>query len=208
MEDRTGLITALDPRTHKQRMLDGDWYWGPDAELLDDQARTAALVEEYVEAAKLGWEELAAVASRIFKRAEGCYVKPPFMIEFGYNTSLGNGTFVNSGATFLDVAPITLGERVFVGPGTQLLTSYHPLDVVERRKQLTHGRPITIGDDAWIGGGSIILAGVTIGAGAIVGAGSVVTKDVSAFTLVAGNPARVLRELPREATAEPSMTPA
>jgi maltose O-acetyltransferase len=111
-------------------------------------------------------------------------------------------------ATFLDVAPITLGDRVLVGPGTQLLTSYHPLDVVERRKQLTHGRPITIGDDAWIGAGTIILAGVTIGAGAVVGAGSVVTKDVPAFALVAGNPARVLRELPHEENAKSSVTSA
>jgi len=108
---------------------------------------------------------------------------------------------VNSGAVFLDSAPITIGERVLVGPNVQLLTSYHPLDLVERRKQLTHGKPITIGDDAWVGGGAIVLAGITIGAGAVVGAGSVVTKDVPEFTLVVGTPARVLRELPRPAEA-------
>ncbi|MDX6503437.1 MAG: maltose O-acetyltransferase [Gaiellaceae bacterium] len=198
MEDRTGLITPADPRTHRQRMHDGDWFWGPAPELLEEQARTAALVEAYVEAAKLGWEALSAAAGRIFKLAAECYVKPPFTVEFGYQTSIGRGTFVNSGATFLDTAPITIGERVLVGPGTQLLTSYHPLDVEGRRKQLTRARPITIGDDAWIGAGSIILAGVTIGAGAVVGAGSVVTKDVPAFTLVVGNPARVVRELPND----------
>ena len=184
MEDRTGLITATDPRTHKQRMLDGDWFWGPAPELLEDQARTAILVEEYVEAAKLGWEALSAVAGRLFKSAAECYVKPPFTIEYGYPTTVGRGSFVNSGATFLDTAPITLGERVLVGPGTQLLTSYHPLDVVERRKQLTHGRPITIGDDAWIGFGAIIPKGVTIGNGAVVGAGFVVTSDIEPWSVV------------------------
>jgi maltose O-acetyltransferase len=198
MEDRTGLITPADPRTHRQRMHDGDWFWGPAPELLEEQARTAALVEEYVAATKLGWEELSAAAGRIFKSAAECFVKPPFTVEYGYNVSVGRGTFVNSGAVFLDVAPITIGERVLVGPSVQLLTSYHPLDVAGRRKQLTHGRPITIGDDAWIGAGSIILAGVTIGAGVVVGAGSVVTKDVPAFTLVVGNPARVVRELPND----------
>lgn len=195
MEDRTGLITDADPRSHKERMLAGDWFWGPAPELLQEQAQTAALVEEYIAASKVGWEEGAAVARRIFKQAEECYVKPPFTIEFGSNTSVGRGSFVNSGAIFLDVAPITLGERVLVGPGAQFLTSYHPLDMHERRKQLTRGRPIAIGDDAWIGAGAIILAGVTIGDGAVVGAGSVVTKDVAAFTLVAGNPARLLRSL-------------
>lgn len=55
---------------------------------------------------------------------------------------------------------------------------------------------ITIRDDAWIGMNCIILKGVTIGEGAIVGAGSVVTKDVPAWTLVAGNPARVIKQIP------------
>jgi maltose O-acetyltransferase len=204
VEDRTGLITAADPRTHKQRMLDGDWFWGPSPELLEDQARTAVLVEEYVAAAKLGWEELNAAARRLFKVAEACYVKPPFTIEYGYQTSIGAASFVNSGAAFLDTAPITLGERVLLGPGVQLLTPYHDLDLASRRKQLTHARPITIGDDAWIGGSTIILAGVTIGEGAVIGAGSIVTKDVPAFTLSVGNPARVLRELPRDAALQPS----
>jgi acetyltransferase-like isoleucine patch superfamily enzyme len=56
--------------------------------------------------------------------------------------------------------------------------------------------PVTIKDSVWIGVNSVILKGVTIGEGAIVGAGSVVTKDVPAWTIVAGNPARVIREIP------------
>ncbi|KAJ4143654.1 hypothetical protein NW765_000802 [Fusarium oxysporum] len=55
------------------------------------------------------------------------------------------------------------------------------------------GKPITIEQDCWIGGGAIILPGRTIGKGSTVGAGSIVTKDVPPFTIVAGNPARVLR---------------
>lgn len=204
MQDVTGLMTASDPRSHKQRMLDGDWFWGPDPELLADQARTAALVEEYVAALKIGFPEMSAVGKRLFGEfGEFCYVKPPFTIEYGYNTSIGSGTFVNSGAVFLDAAPITLGQRVLVSPSVQMLTSYHPLDVTERRKQLTHGRPITIDDDAWIGGGAVILAGVAVGAGAVVGAGSVVTKDVPPFTLAVGSPARVVRELPVAEAAPP-----
>ena len=57
-------------------------------------------------------------------------------------------------------------------------------------------RPISIKNKAWIGFNSIILKGVTIGEGAIVGAGSVVTKDVPPYTIVAGNPARIIREIP------------
>lgn len=56
--------------------------------------------------------------------------------------------------------------------------------------------PVTVGDKSWIGFNSIILKGVTIGEGAVVGAGSVVTKDVAPWTIVAGNPARLIREIP------------
>jgi acetyltransferase-like isoleucine patch superfamily enzyme len=56
--------------------------------------------------------------------------------------------------------------------------------------------PTTIKNSVWIGVNSIILKGVTLGEGVVVGAGSVVTKDVPAWTIVAGNPARIIREIP------------
>jgi acetyltransferase-like isoleucine patch superfamily enzyme len=56
-------------------------------------------------------------------------------------------------------------------------------------------KPITVGSDTWVGGGAIILPGVSIGNNCVVGAGSVVTKDVAPYTVVAGNPARVVRRL-------------
>jgi maltose O-acetyltransferase len=205
MEDVTGLITPEDPRSHRQRMLDGDWFWGPDPELIQDQMRTTALVKEYTATLESGDIGTAiGVLQRVFKQTGASfYVKPPFTINYGYNTTIGMGCFVNSGAIFLDDAPITLGARNLVGPGVQFLTGYHPIEASERRKQLTHGKPITLGDDVWIGGGSIILAGVTIGDEAVVGAGSVVTKDVAARTVVAGNPARLIRELEPQAAATP-----
>ncbi len=60
-----------------------------------------------------------------------------------------------------------------------------------------YGKSITIGDDVWVGGGVIILPGITIGEHAVVGAGSVVTKDVAPYTVVAGNPAKMVRKLER-----------
>ena len=70
-----------------------------------------------------------------------------------------------------------------------ILTAGHP------RKIDLGDRPVRIEDDAWLAAGSIVMRGVCIGRGAIVGAGSVVTHDVPAFTVVAGNPARVIRTL-------------
>jgi len=200
VEDLTGLVTPEDPRSHKERMLAGDWFWGPDPELLAEQIGIAGPVAEYTATLARGaeWPEIAAALKRVFNAADMVFVKPPFIVEFGYRTEIGEGTFVNSGATFLDTGGITLGRGVLLGPNVQLLTSYHPLEASERRKQLTHARPIVIEDEAWIGGGATILAGVTIGSGAIVGAASVVTKDVPPRTLVVGNPARRIRDVPEE----------
>lgn len=82
------------------------------------------------------------------------------------------------------------------GPGVQLYTAEHPLDVeLRHRLNLEFARPIKIGNDVWIGGNAIILGGVTIGDGSVVGAGAVVTKDVDPLTLVVGNPAKPIRKL-------------
>ena len=85
-----------------------------------------------------------------------------------------------------------------IGPRAQLLTALHPIDDHEmRRQRWERAAPITIGDNVWLGGGVIVCAGVTIGSNTVVGAGSVVPRDLPAGVLAAGNPARVIRDLPR-----------
>ena len=96
----------------------------------------------------------------------------------------------------LDVAPITIGDNVLLGPNVQLVTATHPLNPVERASGLELAFPITIGNHVWIGAGAIVLPGVTIGDNVVVGAGSVVTKDVPDNQVVAGNPARMIRKVP------------
>ena len=78
------------------------------------------------------------------------------------------------------------------------MTATHPTDPIQRRKT-EYGKPIRIGKDCWIGGNAIILPGVTIGDGVTVGAGSVVTKDIEPFSVVVGNPARVIKKLEKPA---------
>ncbi len=81
-----------------------------------------------------------------------------------------------------------------IAPKVNLITAGHPVEPDKRREYITV-EPITIETNVWIGTGATILPGVNIGADAVVAAGAVVTHDVPPATLVAGVPARVIRNL-------------
>ncbi|MDP4644990.1 MAG: hypothetical protein NWS71_11175 [Opitutales bacterium] len=105
-----------------------------------------------------------------------------------------------SGVVICCKKSITIGNRVQFGSGAVVCdTDFHSLDYqVRGTPQDASGAvasPVYIGDDCFVGARAIILKGVTIGARSIVGAGSVVVKDVPADTVVAGNPAREIRNL-------------
>jgi maltose O-acetyltransferase len=119
-------------------------------------------------------------------------LRPPFFCDYGYQTTVGDRTFANFGLVILDVARVSIGDDVQIGPNVQLLTATHPLDAEQRRSKWESGKAITIGDNVWLGGGVIVCPGVTIGENTVVGAGSVVTKDLPANVLAVGSPARVL----------------
>jgi maltose O-acetyltransferase len=122
-------------------------------------------------------------------------VRPPLQCDYGYQTTIGARSFVNWGVTLLDVATITIGDDVQIGPNVQLLTATHPLEPGPRRDKWEAAEPIVIGDNVWLGGGVIVCPGVTIGADTVVGAGSVVTRDLPPGVVAVGSPARVVREL-------------
>lgn len=119
-------------------------------------------------------------------------VFPPFYCEFGKNLSLGKGVFINMGCRFQDTGGITIGEGSLIGHGSTLTTLNHGVDP-DRRADMAPA-PVVIGRKVWLGAAVTVVPGVTIGDGAIVGAGAVVTKDMPANAVVAGVPAKVLRE--------------
>jgi maltose O-acetyltransferase len=125
---------------------------------------------------------------------------------------IGTYTLI-SGALHCDLAaPIRIGDRVRIGHDVSLLTVDHDIGPAEMRCGTRSFGAIDIGDGAWIASRVVVLPGVRIGAGAIVAAGSVVTRDVAPNTLVAGVPARKIRDLsdtgctepPADATDEPA----
>ena len=105
-----------------------------------------------------------------------------------------------SGSTLRCSERITIGNRTIIGSGCLILdTDGHPIPAAERQVpdyyNYVKSRPIIIGDDVFIGARCIITKGVTIGNGAVIGAGSVVTHDVPPNTIVAGNPAQIVKEI-------------
>lgn len=112
--------------------------------------------------------------------------------EAGGRLEIGDGTFLNQGATIIAAHSITIGPDVLVGDHVAIYdTDYHPLE----EGAPVRSAPVIVERNAWLARGCVILPGVTVGESAVVGAGSVVTEDVPPRTLVAGNPARVVREL-------------
>lgn len=136
------------------------------------------------------------------------------LMVFGHGGKIiiGDYCYVGEGSKIWSGSQISIGDRVLISHQVNIFDNLtHPISAIERHKQfkdiITIGhpskinvkdKPVVIKDDVWIGCLSIILRGVTIGEGAIVGAGSVVTKDVPAWTIVGGNPARIIREIPED----------
>lgn len=108
---------------------------------------------------------------------------------------IGDGTWIGQQCFFHSAGNLIIGKYVGVGPGVKIITSFHVEEGIAKPilKSRIDFAPVTIGDGADIGVGAAILPGVTIGEGAQIGAGAVVSRDVPAYAVVAGVPARLLR---------------
>ncbi|CTR17353.1 acyltransferase [Escherichia coli] len=133
--------------------------------------------------------------------------------------TIGDNTFINKNTKIISVNRISIGSNVTISYGVIIYDhDSHSLDYRERQKDIlkiletrdpnndienknwdcVKSLPVIIGDNVWIGFQAAILKGVTIGEGAVVAARAVVTKDVPAWSVVAGNPAKVVKEIPRD----------
>ncbi|MBE6487469.1 MAG: sugar O-acetyltransferase [Methanosphaera stadtmanae] len=145
----------------------------------------------------------------------------PFYCNIGTNIKIGKGSFINVNNNYLDTESIEIGDYTLLAPGVNIICANHPVGTKERivpvDDKLDDGNysyideegnyddsieytfvnmasPVKIGDRCWIGSNTIILPGVTIGDNVVVGAGSVVTKDIPSDVIVAGSPAKIIRE--------------
>jgi len=122
------------------------------------------------------------------------YLIPPFYTDYGLNITVGRAVFIGYECAFTGHAVINIADQVMIAHKVNLITAGHPVEPDKRRSYIT-AEPITIETNVWIGAAATILPGVIIGADSVVAAGAVVTHDVPPATLVAGVPAKVIRNL-------------
>lgn len=121
-------------------------------------------------------------------------VEPFAFFHTGQNISIGDDSSIGERSRVL--GKVEIGKDVMMGEEVIIITQNHQferLDIPMDRQGFQEEKPVTIGDDVWIGARVIILPGVKVGKGAILAAGAIVTKDVPEYTIVGGNPARVIR---------------
>jgi maltose O-acetyltransferase len=183
-------------RGMRERMLAGELYVADDPELARDSARAQRLTHQINTMDPTDHQRRRELLAELLGAfGEGSDIRPPLQCDYGYQTFVGARCFANWGLISLDVATVTIGDDVQLGPNVQLLTATHPLEPGPRRDRWEAAEPIVIGDNVWLGGGVIVCPGVRIGADTVVGAGAVVARDLPAGVVAVGSPARVVRAL-------------
>lgn len=181
-------------RTEKEKMLAGDRYNGLDPDLQAERQEAKALLRRYNLSEAL--PERQTILQRLLGQiGRHSIIEPPFYCSYGQNTYVGDHVYLNFLCTIFDNNEVHIGHHVMIGPAVHIYTAAHPIQAEARIQGWEEAKPIVIEDNVWLGGGAILLPGVTIGRNAVVGAGAIVTRSVPANMVVAGNPARVIREI-------------
>lgn len=180
-----------------QQMLDGEIYPAADHELLSRLMDTRCILHEFNSLQPDNVDRQHEILRGLLgQTGEKFHINQPFRCDYGCNISIGENFFANFNLTVLDEAKVTIGDNVFIGPNVNIYTACHPIDADQRDSMVEWAEPVSIGNSVWIGGNTTILPGVSIGNRSVIGAGSVVTRDIPDSVVAAGNPARVIKQIP------------
>lgn len=180
-----------------EKMMQEEWYNANyDEHLIKKRQLAQDFCFDYNQTRPSNIEKREHLLKEIFQNTyEGLEIVAPLWVDYGVNTTFGKNCFVNRNVYFMDGAPITIGDCVFIGPNCGFYTANHGENIKRRNAGLEKASPIKIGSNVWIGADVTILPGVTIGSGSVVGAGSVVTKNIPENSVAVGNPCQVLRKI-------------
>lgn len=182
--------------TEKEKMIQGAMYDPSDVQLVQDRMNAKLMTRRYNNLPEDDVNARCQLIKEIFgTTGEHIHVEANIRVDYGYNIYIGENFYSNHDLTILDVAPVTIGDNCMIAPGVHIYTATHPIDPMERNSGLEYAKPVVIGDNCWIGGRSIINPGVTIGNNVVIASGTVVTKDVPDNVVVAGVPAKVIKQI-------------
>ena len=184
-------------RTEKEKMLAGETYNCLDPDLEAERQKTKELLRRYNLTETMA-ERQTILQQLLGHIGQNSIIEPPFYCSYGQNIHIGDHVYLNVLCIILDCNEVHIGHHVMIGPAVQIYTAAHLLQAETRIQGWEVAKPIVIEDNVWLGGGAILLPGVRIGRNAVVGAGAVVPRSVPANTVVAGNPARVIREIEQQ----------
>lgn len=164
-------------------------------ELTKDNIRAHKLTQEFNNAGVEEFEKKEEIIRTLFGSVGGNpSIEHNFHCDLGYNIHVGENFYAGYNCTILDMAEVIVGDNCMIGPNVGIYTAGHAIEPKDRNKS-GYAIPIKIGNNVWIGGSCTILPGVTIEGNSIIAAGSVVIQDVPSNVIMAGNPAKKLKDI-------------
>ena len=158
---------AKDNRTHKERMISGEFYNPMDRELLLARTRARMLADKFNRTRAWNIPMRTRIIKKLFPNsAEGAFFEPNIRTEYGFNVRFGKNFYMNFDCQLLDVAPIEIGDNVMFGPRVTVATPMHPFVAEERaintyedgEHDWEYARPVRIGDNVWVASSVTICA--------------------------------------------------
>ena len=184
----------IDVLSNKERR-DSEQLYLSDDEVFKEQKRARRLTQKLNTMDRSDFEGIAKVIKELIPDSENCFINPPFYCDYGDHIKIGKNFFCNYNCTILDVGKVIIGDNCLFAPNVAIYSAGHPVHPAIRNTVYEYGIDVMIGNNVWLGGNVVVCPGVTIGDNVVVGAGSVVTKDIPSWTIAAGNPCKVIREI-------------
>lgn len=180
--------------TNKARR-DAQMAYISDDSIMEEQKVCRKILQKLNFMDRSDFDGIADTVKELLGKSDGAFINPPFYCDYGTHIETGKNFFANYNCTILDVAKVKIGDYCQMAPNVAIYTAGHPIHPITRISMYEYGKEVVIGDNVWIGGNAVICPGVHIGNHVVIGAGSVVTKDIPDWSVAAGNPCRVIRQI-------------